>query len=169
MFKRSLIAAVLLVGVFSLRIDVSAGCVSFDPQGRRCPEPPKSPFRYVITYKDEMSYLSPDSSNHTFQVVEVLLDPKSFSEATLRQLFELLSKRFPKSNKLFVHVHTNLEDVYTPEEAEQIVLPPKCDILPGDKYPWAMYNRTDEYEGFNYSTNAPGSIVKTVKVIDKVK
>jgi hypothetical protein len=169
MLTRTLITALLLVGAFSIRADASNGCSTPDPQQRRCPEPPKSPFRYVITYKDQMDYIAPDDSKQTVQVVEVLLDPKSFSEGTLGQLFGLLSKRFSTPKKLFVHVHTNLEDVYTPEEAEQIVPPSKCDILPGSKFPWAIYTRTDEYEGFNYGTNEPGGTVRTVKLRDKVK
>ena len=164
MLRRTFTAAVLVIGVLFLVVSGLAGDTSFAFQERRCPEPPKSPFRYVITYENEADYHSPDGGKRAYRVVEVLLDPDAFSEATLRRLFELLSKRFPKSDKLFVHVHTSLEDVYTPEEADQMLPLAMCDTLPGDKHAWAMYNRSNEYEGFDYSHNARGGAVKTVKL-----
>ena len=128
---------------------------------QQCPEPQRSPFRYAIVHNDQVE----SSKGETFRIVDVLLDPKSLSESNLTQLFQSLSKQFPKSNRLFVHVHTNLEDVYTPEEASQIMPSVRCNTLRGDKYPWATYNRSDEYEGFDYF-DATGSI-KTVKLRNK--
>jgi len=52
--------------------------------------------------------------------VDVLLDPKSFSEENLKQLFAMLSKRFPEPAKLIVNVYTDLEDIMTPEEGDVI-------------------------------------------------
>ena len=142
----------------------AAGSVPCQQQGQRCPEPARSPFRYVITYNDEVDYHSSEGEKGTFRVVEILLDSESFSEPTLRQLFELIAKRFPKSDRLFVHVHTSLDDVYTPEEVDQLRPPAQCASLPGDRHPWAVYNRNRNYEGFDYGTGEPGAGMKTVKL-----
>lgn len=132
-------------------------------QQKPCPEPTKSPFRYAIAHDDEVDYVV-NGVTQKYRSVDVLLGVESFSEATLRQLFELLSKRYAKADWLFVHVHTNLADVYTPEEAEQIAPSAKCQFLRGDKYPSASYTRKDDFEGFSYSTNEPGSSVKTIRL-----
>ncbi len=132
-------------------------------QQKRCPEPTKSPFRYAITHNDEVDYVV-NGVTRKYRSVDVLLGLESFSEATLRHLFERLSKRYPKVDWLYVHVHTNLADVYTPEEAEQIAPSARCEYLRSDKYPSATYTRKDDFEGFNYSTNEPGSSVKTIRL-----
>ena len=99
--------------------------------------------------------------------VDVVLDAKSFSEVTLRQLLALLSKRFPEPDELLLSVYTNLDDVLTPEEAEHI--PPlgnPIDLSP-PKYAWAFYVRSSEDEHFTYHTKEPGSEAKTVTLRDK--
>src|SRR5205085_5305609 len=121
----------LVFGDFLLSVSGVVRASSLVPQKKECPEAPKSAFRCAIVYNDEADYRSLGGDAGKFRVVEVLLDSNSFSEDTLRQLFALLSKRFPTSGRLFLHVHTNLEDVYTPQEAEQIPSPIGCDILPG--------------------------------------
>jgi hypothetical protein len=169
MYRRLLIVKLLLFGAFLIPVSGIVRAASLVPQKKSCPEPPKSPFRYAIVYNDETDYRSSEGDAGKFRVVEVLLDSTAFSEGTLRQLFALLSKRFPKSDRLFVHVHTNLEDVHTPEEAEQIPPLSSCDVLPGGKYPWAMYNRSGGYEGFNYSMNRLGESVRVVTLRGKVQ
>src|SRR6185503_20891378 len=130
---------------------------------RPCEEPSRSPFRYVIVYETTVASALPQRGAETFQTVDVLLDPSSFSEATLKRLFELLSKRFSKSNRLFVHVHTHLDDLYTPEENDQGISG-RCNTLRGDKHAWALYNRSDAYEGFDYKLTEPGGSVITVRL-----
>jgi hypothetical protein len=164
MYNRSILILLLAAETCLPRASGSAYKAFSNTQEKPCPAPTRSLFRYAITYNDEIEYTAPGGATATYRVVDVLLAPKSFSEATLRQLFQLLSKRFLKSDKLTVHVHTNLEDVYTPEESEQILPKAQCNTLAGDKYPWAIYNRTHEYEGFSYSTNEPGSTTKTIKL-----
>ena len=129
-------------------------CVDALPQSRPCSEPVKSPFRYVIAHNDEIM----STSGETFRGIDVLMEPKSLSEANLKQLFAMLSSKFSRSNRLFVHVHTDLEDVYTPEEANQIAPTEMCNSLPGDKHPWAIYVRDASYEGFDYVQQVGGKV-----------
>jgi hypothetical protein len=132
------------------------------------PAPPKSPFRYVITWnKITEGTRYPEGGSLRSRGVSVLLDAKSFSEETLRRLLELLSKRFPDPDELLVSVYTNLDDVRTPEEAET---PATGSMdLTAPKYAWAFYIRNSESEHFSYHTKDPGSVVRTVNLRGKEK
>lgn len=75
----------------------------------------RSPYRYAIVYDilREQPRFSPPT-----RTLVVLLDPKAFSDSNLRDLYLLLSTRFPKPDFLDVNVETSLEDIATPEESE---------------------------------------------------
>ena len=77
----------------------------------------------------------------------MLLDPKSFSEENLKQLFALLSKRFPEPTELVVNVYTDLEDIMTPEEGDVIWDNCTLDLAKlTPKYPWAGPEIVKEFE-----------------------
>lgn len=92
----------------------------------------------------------------------ILLNDKAFSEPTLRELFKLLSGRFPIPNRLYVQVYTNLDQVETPEEHEQ----GKGSESPGDpnmdKYHWAFFIRSHDSELIRYNPKPPDRTMKTV-------
>src|SRR5215831_3311382 len=71
-------------------------------QARSASHPNHSSFRYII-FNDVLL--------HNGRLVLVLLDAKSFSEPHLRELFELISKRFHEPDELHVAVFTNLEQI----------------------------------------------------------
>lgn len=128
-----------------------------------------SSFRYVIVYNEVIE--DKDEPSYTNRRVEVLLDRKAFSEKTLRQLFALLSKRFPSPDSLTVDVYTSLEQVETPEEKEagKVVAEgpngrgkPTREELIFRKYPFAGLMRQDGNELFRYTFNSRNSKVKTV-------
>lgn len=120
----------------------------------------RSPFRYVIASNEVID--GGGDPKDAFRYVVVLLDEKAFSEATLRELFKLLSKRFPKPNDMDVYVWTNLEQVPTPEEAEAGAVSEAPDNPALDKYPNALLIRKDSNELFRYTPNAPNTDMKTV-------
>ena len=76
----------------------------------------KAPFRYVII--SNHVYTPTGDRRDTSRFIEVLLDEKAFSEETLRQLFKLISQRFPKPRWLDVDVYPNLDQTETPEESD---------------------------------------------------
>jgi hypothetical protein len=132
-----------------------------------CPDPPHSPFRYVITRNaiTEGSYY-PQGEKFRERGVDVLLDEKSFSESTLRQLFALISKRFPEPTKMYVNVYTSLDDMLTPEEGEHIAI--NCTLdLTTLKFPPALYTREIEHERFVYQTKEQSGVMKTIVLRSK--
>ncbi|MEW5980511.1 MAG: hypothetical protein AB1898_32395 [Acidobacteriota bacterium] len=71
-------------------------------------------FRYVIFDNKVVDY----GESSTWREVGVLLDREAFSLDTLKELFRLVSRRFPSPPSLHVMVYTSLVDVPTPEESE---------------------------------------------------
>jgi hypothetical protein len=128
-----------------------------------CPESPQSPFRYVITRSDitEGTHY-PQGGKFRARGVDVLLAEKSFSESTLKQVFALISKRFPGPAELYVSVYTSLDDMLTPEEGEFVVT--NCTLnFAKLKFPSAFYTRDGEREQFVYrSRGDDGFFEKTV-------
>jgi hypothetical protein len=117
----------------------------------------RSNFRYLIIS---------DVLLHNGRLVFALLDEKSFSEENLKELFRLISKRFPKPDELHVAVFTNLEQVETPEEADfykglspEIEIPSNVNV---DRYPSATYVRSKGNESFSYSVVSPIRVEKTI-------
>jgi hypothetical protein len=167
---RTLIAILFSIG-FCLSADlrITIG----NPAGhqeRPSPVPPRPPFRYAIIRDRtlEGTYY-PEGGDFRVRHVDVLLDPKSFSEESLRQLVSLLSKRFADPKNLLISIYTSLDDVLTPEEAEYISPPDSVVDLRTPKYAWAFYIRNSDGEHFRYHTKEPGSIVKTVNLRDKIQ
>lgn len=72
----------------------------------------RSPFRYVIVYNEISETSYPTRS------VEVLMDEGAFNEGNLKQLFQLLDKRFPSPERLTVTVNTSIKTIETPEERD---------------------------------------------------
>jgi hypothetical protein len=129
---------------------------------------PASAFRYAILRNEVIEGKTyPFGTPSRFRGVDVLMDAKSFSETNLRQLVQLLSKRFPDPERLLVNIYTNLEDVLTPEEAE-LPFPSGSKVPEPDlKYAWAFYLRINDDEHFEYCTREPGAPVVTVTLRKK--
>lgn len=127
------------------------------------------PFRYVIVHNEVIVNEHEPSATH--RNVEVLLDVKAFSENTLRQLFVLLSKRFPSPDSLTVDVYTSLEQVDTPEErdAPQPIFEssggnnkPGREELIFRKHPYAILIRQDGNELLRYRHKIEKSRLRTI-------
>ncbi len=92
---------------------------------------------------------------HSGRLVFVLVDEQSFSEQNLKEVFQLVSKRYPKPDQLWITVFTNLEQYPTPEEEDYMQLVPSDDSMPfitkGEKHPIANYSRLEGNEAFEYS------------------
>jgi hypothetical protein len=131
-------------------------------QGKDCVKPYRSQFRYFIIGNEVDS--GAGDRRDARRSINVLLDDKSFSEANLKQLFRLLSKRFPKPAVLDVWVYSSMEVAPTPEEVEQPGMSEArwCDESFSDKFHWALYIRTKENEFFRYNPNPPKLEMKAV-------
>lgn len=123
-------------------------------------------FRYAIIRNQtvEGEYY-PQGGPSRLRGVDVLIDEKSFSEASLRQLVQLLDRRFPDPGDLVVNIYTNLEDVSTPEEADAVP-PPGSKLVGGPerKHAWAFYIRNRDGEHFEYDTKETSVGVRTVTI-----
>jgi len=137
-------------------------------QDKKCAEPFRSPFRYAV-FDNQVLDNNTGNPNDEWRSLGILLDEKSFSEATLKQLFQLLSKKYPKPTDLEVHVYTSLDQVPTPEEAEAGGMSEVtwCND-PHDKYHWANYLRKKDRESFVYNLNPPKLDTKLVVLKGKV-
>jgi hypothetical protein len=121
----------------------------------------RSPFRYVIVHNDVTG--EPSNPNDGYRYVEVLLDDNAFSERKLRELFNLVSRRFPTPRVLHVQVYTSLEDVETPEEREAGRISEAPDDPSADRYHRAFYLRdADGNEWFRYNPNPLSREIRTV-------
>ena len=163
---RRVLVSILLAIIFVFSDTSIAGGMGA-PQQENKPSP-ASAFRYAIVWNQviEGKY-HPFGTPYRFRGVDVLMDAKSFSEANLRELLRLVSKRFPDPEELQVDVYTNLEDVLTPEEAE-LPFPPGGKVPePNLKYAWAFYFRYSDEERFEYCTREPGAPVVTVTLRKK--
>jgi hypothetical protein len=116
-----LIAAISLAALGTIHAFFSPGKLKGDPYGsqRLHPQPP---FRYAIIYNDPGT----DGSSRT---LIILMEPSEFSEANLRTLFGLLSRRYKNLPKYNAYIETSLEDVPTPEEHEGPAIQSKWAIL----------------------------------------
>jgi len=120
-------------------------CQSTLPEQNQSIAEPQTPFRYLIVK---------ESLVHNGRVVIVMFDIKHFTEGNLRELFRLLSRRFPKPDELHVGVITSLQQFPTPEEEDYEKSSPTHDLSYVEqvgKYPNATYTRTENNEEFQYS------------------
>src|SRR5712692_8644089 len=115
----------------------------------------RSPFRYAIVNVT-------GDPEEAYRYVVILLDEKAFSEQTLRELFKLVSARFPTPNRLDVQVYTNLEQVETPEEHDHGKISESQDDPTIDKYHWALFIRSQGNELLWYNPNPPDRKMKTI-------
>lgn len=76
----------------------------------------RSPFRYIIGFNQ---VADPSDSDGGRRFVEVLIDEAAFGEDNLKDLFTLVSHRYPTPKTMYIDVFTSLEDISTPEESEQ--------------------------------------------------
>jgi hypothetical protein len=110
----------------------------------------RSPIRYVIVYNEISQTEYPTRS------VEILMDENAFNEKNLKQLFELLDKRFSKPESLLVIVHTSLKTIETPEERDLGNYSLEAGRLTDEiiKHKDAFYVRYENgYRRFRYTTN----------------
>lgn len=107
-----------------------------------------SPFRYAVVVNEVEGKVGRGSS---YRYVEVLLEDKAFSEETLKELFDLLTKRFRKPLVLHVKVFTSLDDVQTPEERESPRISEVDQLPPANKNRTAFFLRdANKNEWFRY-------------------
>jgi hypothetical protein len=124
-----------------------------------------SPFRYVIV---ENTFDKDENPELNSRAVEVLLDGKAFSEKNLKTLFALVSKRFPKSDQLYIWVYTSLEQIPTPEEKDGGATSESNEVN-SNKYYWAVYLRNEGDEFFRYSPVNDKSDLKTIQLTSNQK
>lgn len=147
---REMLAFAVCVGLF-----LSANGTSMLP-GQNSEQSYRAPFRYVI-FNNEVDV--------GYRYVEVLLDERAFSEENLKQLFKLVSNRFPRPKVLHVQLYTNLEDAETPEERESGKASEQPDNPASDRYHSAYYLRdSDGNQWFTYNPNSPDIKLKTVVI-----
>ncbi len=121
----------------------------------------RSPFRYAIVSNEREGRGRKRADGYRY--VEVLLDERAFSEENLRELFRLISKRFPQPRVLHVQVYTNLEDVETPEEREMPKASEASLDTSLDRYHQAFFLRDSEAsEWFTYNPSPPGTEMRKV-------
>jgi len=164
MWIRTILISVVTVLFMLQNRPIEAQSPADKTQIKPCPDSPRSPFRYVITWNRVHEYrYYQDGPNVKARGLSVLLDGKSFTEENLKQLFSLLSKRFPDPTELAVSVYTNLADVPTPEEDEIILVNCTIDIASlTPEHPWAFYTRSSESERFSYHSKKSGKPPKEV-------
>jgi hypothetical protein len=108
-----------------------------------------SPFRYVIVHNEV-------AKTYQIRQVWVLMEEKAFTEDNLRVLYQLVVKRYPEPSSMDVTVLSNLEDVATPEEADNAIgyseekNPPKYSGAPN-----AVFVRHSYAEFINYFNVGP--------------
>ncbi len=90
--------------------------------------------RYAIIYNDDRGGLG--------RFVTVLMDPSEFSEANVRILFQMLSRRFSAVPKYTVFIATSLQDVQTPEEHDDTE----------DSRKWGKILRRSEHRRLRFGT-----------------
>jgi len=146
------------------------GPVAWAAAGRSRAQPRREsrrpPFRYVII-SNRVDVPAGDPGDAVREMT-ILLDEKAFSEKTLRELFRLVLRRYPEPARLTATVYTSLEQLGTPEEAEQGVLSEVGDTNPAsDHYHRAVLIRTkDGGKLIRYSTSLPVLGLKTIALED---
>jgi hypothetical protein len=126
-------------------------------------EPFHSRFRYIILSTEVHAI-----GDQQMRGVEVLLDSTAFSEGNLKELFALLSKRYPEPQWMDASVLTSLEQVRTPEEFDLYgraqFSGAKSYPLHYDDYDLAIFMRHGEDHFFRYTVRSirPERDMKTV-------
>lgn len=160
--KAKMILSVLLcVSLFLIGCGLAEANGRYMLQGSDQRRSSRVPFRYVIISNEVNG--KPSAPNDGYRYVEVLLDDRAFSESNLKELFKLVSRRFPTPRVLHVQVYTSLEDVETPEERDAGRASEGPDDPSADRYHRAFYLRdADGDEWFSYNPNPPSREIRTV-------
>lgn len=157
---RNVSIAVLCFGLWVSASSQVKAMNNHSTKGRAKQERSKSSFRYVILRNE---YAGDNvEPRDPYRTVEVLLDETVFSEKTLRKLFDLISRRYPKPQLLRVWVYTNLNQLATPEEEDRGKRSETPDDPDDDKYHWAIFIREDGNELFRYNPDPPSTDLRTV-------
>ena len=110
------------------------------------------------------------------RLVFVLLDQSAFSEDTLRNLCELIAKRYPAPDNLYLYIYTNLEQTPTPEENDLLGTSSSPEEMTGaeltfaeymKKYPFALYMRSHGNESVHYVDSRTTQTEKVVVIKGK--
>ena len=108
-----------------------------------------SSFRYAIV-RNEVAKTLP------VRQVWVLMEERAFTEENLKSLYQLVLKRFPEPFQMDIWVYTSLQDVPTPEEADDDVgMSEVRDAPPLSGAPTAVCVRNDMTEYVNYFYPTP--------------
>jgi hypothetical protein len=107
-----------------------------------------SSFRYAIV-RNEVAKALPTRQ------VWVLMEERAFTEENLKSLYQLVIKRYPEPYDLNIWVYTKLEDVPTPEEAEEGGMSEVKDSPALSGAPTAVCVRNERTEYINYFYPAP--------------
>jgi hypothetical protein len=122
----------------------------------------RSEFRYTILSNKV------EDRGGAVRDIEVLLDDKAFSEATLTKLFTLLLKRYPEPAWMEVGVVTSLYQVATPEEEERTVVISGTDDHPEyDKHDHALLMRHGPNVFYRYAVGLGSGSVSWKTVVLK--
>ncbi len=148
MLNKILLGAVLSSAIIQSTPASAHCCGSYTLGKKDYPGSQRSQFRYIIVKNALL---------HDGRLLFVLIEEQPFSESTLRELFRLVSKRFPQPEELHVAVYTSLEQIPTPEEEDRDE-PLSSDRQPSrdmgvQKHASAVYIRWEGNESFIYVLN----------------
>lgn len=108
-------------------------------------------FRYIICGNE----LRPRPGPNAVRNISVLMDENSFGPDTLKRLFRLLDERFPEPNAFICMAFTSLDQLNTPEEADQPKHSETNELAKEEHHNWAILMRGSGNEIIRY-TAAPG-------------
>lgn len=98
----------------------TAGIFSQQPTKRNKVAVKNPILRYVVVHNKIDPKISSTDKDRRF--IEILIKRSSFSQKNLATIFQLVAKRFPEPETLFINVFTDLGDIQTPEERDQGML-----------------------------------------------
>jgi len=124
----------------------------------------KIKFKYLI-FKNTLN--EKPSIQYSRRTLNVFLEEKAFSEQSIKELYLLLSNRFPEPQWLEAWVYTNLNQVETPEEADSPKSSTTKDNPDHNRSHWAWIYRNKDNVFFRYNPNPPNRDVKTIVITGK--
>ena len=158
---KSVLAMAICIGLLLIAHSFAKDSESNMGAGQNRYKPPRSAFRYVIVRNDVIRVTG--DSEDAYRFVEVLLEEKAFSEKILKELFSLVTKRFPTPTRMDIRVYTSLEQINTPEERDAGGVSEGPDDATSDKYHRALFIRSSGGdELFRYSISTPVRGLKTI-------
>lgn len=103
----------ILFVYFTICLLAASGSVTAKAQNKTEMKIRAAAFRYVIAFD-----FNTEKSGESEKRLVILMEKESFTDDNLRELCNLLNKRFPKLDYLSVAIFTNIADIPTPEERE---------------------------------------------------